>query len=60
MKTQAVQLAVAVLIFLGAAGPQPLGSREGLELAAGKNCRLVDMCWYKDGKRHCFKKLVCD
>lgn len=31
-----------------------------LSLAAGKNCRMVDMCWIKDGKKYCFKKRVCD
>ncbi len=30
------------------------------EPVAGKKCRMVDMCWFKNGKRYCFKKRVCD
>jgi hypothetical protein len=36
------------------------GPATSVTTVAGKNCRVVDMCWFKNGKRHCFKKRVCD
>lgn len=60
MKLLLTNAAVAGLVVMGALNaPQDLG-RPFLTLAGQKNCRIVDMCWIKDGKKYCFKKRVCD
>lgn len=50
---------VALMIF-GMPQQTPLAPETNVQLAGNKNCRLVDMCWIKNGKRYCFKKRVCD
>ncbi|MEQ1715289.1 MAG: hypothetical protein ABL907_04785 [Hyphomicrobium sp.] len=60
MKNVAICLVTAGLVIteLPPSGLQRDGAKP--ILIAGKNSRVVDMCWIKNGKKYCFKKRVCD
>lgn len=55
-----VPVAIAALVVLGGQPASPIGQPGFAQAGVKKHCRIVEMCWIKNGKKHCFKKLVCE
>lgn len=60
MKNVAICLLIAGLVVTGLPPSKLQRDSANTIFVAGKKCRVVDMCWIKDGKKYCFKKRVCE